>query len=1258
MRLYNYLSGLAVAALCSQHASAQVVDEDFTQEEPTEDPDTFYSDLHPCPRTCDGKAPQDWDVFSSFDRVKLCDQPMLFDTAIYNAVDDYDTPIKLRICTKGDPKSHGNALVRKREPGTEKCMAGGRSTVKLELSRGGSDRGTSHSDTIAALLGHFSDYFEDQANCHDQILFGYANSTVVGLYAGEAFGKATVKSVVTGILNSISTQGHSSTMTAQICGNGRNSHHTLGVAISTDGDLAAVLTAVRLWDGANCTAAPSTPSLDLNLTAWEVQDHGNATFENNSTTWRDNVYPRGARLAARADCYTVKVSKGDTCKWLASRCGITDARFMEYNPGENLCKNLVPGQRVCCTSGTLTDKEPSANVDGSCTTYLVKPGDNCHKIASDNGITLLALLMYNTGPKSTWGWTGCEGLMAGLNICISPGKPPMPAPVANAVCGPTKPGSEPPRDNQTLADLNPCPLNACCNIWGQCGISGDFCVEERSKTDNPGTSPSRMNGCISNCGMDIISTPAVGFGRVGYYESWNFNRSCLHLRASSANTDGSYTIIHWAFMDIDTSNWTPKIRDDYNQWEQFKGLHGVKRVISFGGWSFSTEPGTYNILRQAMRPENRNVFAKNIAKFLRDHSLDGVDFDWEYPGAMDIEGTPQGSSSDGPNYLKFLTVMNSNLDGGPRGKTISFAAPASFWYLKAFPLKKMAEIVDYIVYMTYDLHVTKAGVASNKIYVGEASYGRSFKMSKEGCTGPMCTFEGDRYSSEAAPGLCTDTPGYISNAEINIIELHTDNVQRWHDGSSNSDMIVYDDTEWVAYMTDVTKDTRRTHWKNHQFAGTIDWAVDLQSFTDDDYDANADGSDFDEFDGPTTHPSSCDASYDTLEAIEKDRDKMEAHCHDEYILHVLQKILKDSLNTHDTLLAHNYNHYFDRYATSVADQAEKSVSGFMFDHGNDYFSCIVTERKHEIRHKNISMPCPPDNSKRSRGKTASGYFDQSTYWTMRDGKETDFYKKLYESTGIDQSHIQWTNFYKGILDTPHERVEYNFPIVKNFGAKDVQNPKDIIDTGRRNLDRLGPDIASALTQIKDRTFGGFTSDLVDAITMPIVLVEQAVASMKTVNDIGEKMDAEKRKAIIIGFISALLFFIPIAGEIMASVATMATIGRIIAMLGAVGSVAMDIYSVVDSKGKDPLSILGLVLAPAAIFDAARVGKAAALRRGAKEADVAKLGKGTKSRLDTIDRIKGRATCRLKKRDELDEVQLFAMPMSSLADQPVMSGIEM
>jgi GH18 family chitinase len=36
--------------------------------------------------------------------------------------------------------------------------------------------------------------------------------------------------------------------------------------------------------------------------------------------------------------------------------------------------------------------------------------------------------------------------------------------------------------------------------------------------------------------------------------------------------------------------------------------------------------------------------------------------------------------------------------------SVSIAAPASYWYLKAFPIDRIAAVIDYIVYMTYDLH--------------------------------------------------------------------------------------------------------------------------------------------------------------------------------------------------------------------------------------------------------------------------------------------------------------------------------------------------------------------------------------------------------------------------------------------------------------------------------------------------------------------------------------------------------------------------
>jgi GH18 family chitinase len=71
-------------------------------------------------------------------------------------------------------------------------------------------------------------------------------------------------------------------------------------------------------------------------------------------------------------------------------------------------------------------------------------------------------------------------------------------------------------------------------------------------------------------------------------------------------------------------------------------LKGPKRIISFGGWDFSTGPDTYTIFRDGVNVVNRNKLATNIANFVNQHNLDGVDIDWEYPGVSIPRNKGQG----------------------------------------------------------------------------------------------------------------------------------------------------------------------------------------------------------------------------------------------------------------------------------------------------------------------------------------------------------------------------------------------------------------------------------------------------------------------------------------------------------------------------------------------------------------------------------------------------------------------------------------
>lgn len=82
----------------------------------------------------------------------------------------------------------------------------------------------------------------------------------------------------------------------------------------------------------------------------------------------------------------------------------------------------------------------------------------------------------------------------------------------------------------------------------------------------------------------------------------------------------------------------------------------------------------------------------------------------------------------------------------------------------------------------------------------------------------------------SARGRCTDTSGYISNAEIEDIFFFGKVNKQWTDARSN--IFVYNDTEWVAYMNDATKADQATLYASYNFAGTSDRAVDLQVYVE------------------------------------------------------------------------------------------------------------------------------------------------------------------------------------------------------------------------------------------------------------------------------------------------------------------------------------------------------------------------------------------------------------------------------------------
>jgi chitinase len=128
---------------------------------------------------------------------------------------------------------------------------------------------------------------------------------------------------------------------------------------------------------------------------------------------------------------------------------------------------------------------------------------------------------------------------------------------------------------------------------------------------------------------------------------------------------------------------------------------GLQTIIALGGWTFNN-PGTAT---QAVfssicsTAENRAKFIQNLLSFMRQYAFDGVDFDWEYPGAPDRGGHPD----DGKNFVSLLSELKEAISAQPLPYVVSFTVPTSYWYLRWFDLAAV-DHVDWVNVMSYDLH--------------------------------------------------------------------------------------------------------------------------------------------------------------------------------------------------------------------------------------------------------------------------------------------------------------------------------------------------------------------------------------------------------------------------------------------------------------------------------------------------------------------------------------------------------------------------
>ncbi|KAJ8701201.1 hypothetical protein PTI98_000015 [Pleurotus ostreatus] len=472
-----------------------------------------------------------------------------------------------------------------------------------------------------------------------------------------------------------------------------------------------------------------------------------------------------------AACTTATVGQPfSTCFDIYTNAGLTAAQFAADNPGLD-CSRLQLGQKVCISSGTLPSNTPSPSPNGTCAEYTVVSGDFCAvAIATKFGITVDQIEAFNA---KTFQWKGCSALQVGFTMCVSPGNPPPISVIPGLQCGPQS------ERNAT------CPLNACCSAFGFCGLTSDFCT-----TQQP-------NPCISNCFAPTLPSCSTSrsMRKVAYYAGFGDRRPC-GINIAPDDIDWTpYTHVHFAFATITQGLQIPQYLLELDDADvpllkrlvAQKGNHPqLKVIIAVGGWDFSESQPTRDLFSLVISSApNRNTFITSVASFLSEFGVDGIDIDFEYPGAIERNAP----ATDTPNLTAFFKDLRTALPT----QIISCAAPAGYWFLQGFEINKITSSVSYINMMSYDYHgqwdtnvagqdpvtnphtsildmrdsallYVRAGIDLSMVNLGLAFYARTYQLANSGCKGYGCTMVGG-----GAPGPCSAAAGILTQFEVDAL---------------------------------------------------------------------------------------------------------------------------------------------------------------------------------------------------------------------------------------------------------------------------------------------------------------------------------------------------------------------------------------------------------------------------------------------------------------------------------------------------------
>ena len=371
-------------------------------------------------------------------------------------------------------------------------------------------------------------------------------------------------------------------------------------------------------------------------------------------------------------------------------------------------------------------------------------------------------------------------------------------------------------------------------------------------------------------------TPASERLFVGYYTNWSQYRSGTS-QYWPENIDASkFTHLVYGFAYIKRGTWEVEQVEwnDVNQWQPTQGLYyrfntrvhstnpKCKTLLAFGGWNFNFKEEYKDIFTtMAESASNRAACINSMISWVRKHSFDGIDLDWEYPAWEDLGGRPQ----DKENFVLFVHELRAAIDAeasrsGKARLLLTLAVAAGNDKIDTgYNIPELVDYVDYVSVMTYDLHgqwETKTGASSgmypptnyepgtedeyytcdyavqywishgmprNKIVMGLAAYGRGWTLES--------STPGQGLGAPAIRG-CDPMKDTQQEGVANYIEvltvLNAGGVSAYD--AATKTMYVQKGDQWYSYDDPTTIVYKVDYIKDEGLLGGMLWAVDNDDF--------------------------------------------------------------------------------------------------------------------------------------------------------------------------------------------------------------------------------------------------------------------------------------------------------------------------------------------------------------------------------------------------------------------------------------------